>query len=156
MLSDPLSPVHWKHECLIFWGVLSRSSDRHLATHQHTIHGSRFFFFIHGLQQFEIVFSLKSHPRSNNYPRTTGFSECPCFYLHLFMFTCLARAQRKHAVSQPHLPPLSLSISWSNSPISLAGQMYCNYTELTSALHLIVKLINCTIKVELINCLWFW
>lgn len=40
-------------------------------------------FFIHELRWVEIVFSLKSCPRTNNYLRTPGFSVCPCLLLTL-------------------------------------------------------------------------
>lgn len=50
-------------------------------------------FSIRELQQFEIVSSLKSRPRTNSYLRTTGFSECPCFYLYLFTCNCLVRRE---------------------------------------------------------------
>lgn len=82
--------------------------------------------FTHDLQQFEIVSSLKSHPRTADYLRSTGFSECPCFYLHLFTFTCLVcrkKSDEMHAVTQPQLLPLSLSVSRSNILISMTGHM---------------------------------
>lgn len=111
----PLSAVHWHVNSLI---------SPHLA------HEPQECFFILDLQQFEIVFSLQSHPRSANYLRTAGL-----FKMSLLLFTLVyihLLVRRKKTVLNAwlslnlHLMPLSLFASWSNILISMAGQMYSN------------------------------
>lgn len=79
------------------------------------------------LQQFQTVFSLESHPRTNQLPADYRvFSQCPCFYLHLFTFTCLVHRERckAHCQSTPSICHVSLSVSWSDILLSLADVLW--------------------------------
>lgn len=108
----PLPSAHWNASVNVSFFRLSRSSDRHLATHHHCFFFFVFFFSSLSSSSWKLFFSLKSHPRTDNYPRTTGCSECPCFYSLVYIHPpCAQRGTerkraRVRAVSQPHLPPL--------------------------------------------------
>lgn len=107
--SSSFSFVHWNVNVnvLVFWFVsFIRPTPGDTPTHNPHER-----FFIRELRQIEIVFSLKSRPRADNYLRTLGFSECPCFFIYTCLHSRASCAARKHdetrAVSHPptcHLP----------------------------------------------------
>ena len=85
-------------------------------------------FFIRDIQQFEIVFSLQSQPRTVNYLHYRLFKmSLLLFKLVYIHHSPRARKEERDDMHAVSLLPLSVSVSWSNNLMSITRQTYSQY-----------------------------